>query len=76
MIEKTTIPAESMKTPASTLPETYSLTFLQNRSFELKIGRKLYRFEPYQTIGGFTDSQINSADFKQQEKYFVVKKEG
>ena len=51
---------------------SFEVTFIQNRSFELKIGRKWYFFGPYGS-NTLTQSEINHPDFKQQSVYFNVK---
>lgn len=50
----------------------FNVTFNQNRSFELKIGRKWFFFEPY-TSQTLTQAEINHSDFKQQSGYFNIK---
>ena len=50
----------------------FSVTFNQNRSFELKIGRKWFFFEPYSSEI-LTQIEINHPDFKQQSGYFNIK---
>lgn len=50
----------------------FSVTFNQNRSFELKIGRKWFFFEPYSSET-LTQGEINHPDFKQQSGYFNIK---
>lgn len=52
--------------------EEFQVTFNQNRSFELKIGRKMFFFSPYSTEI-LTREEINHPDFKQQSRYFNVK---
>lgn len=50
----------------------YEVSFNENRSFELTIGRKTYFFEPYskQTL---SQDEINHSDFIQQSGYFNIK---
>lgn len=52
--------------------KVFSVTFNQNRSFELKIGRKWFFFEPYSSET-LTQAEINHPDFKQQSGYFNIK---
>lgn len=52
--------------------KTFQVTFNQNRSFELKIGRKWFFFEPYSSEI-LTQAEINHPDFKQQSGYFNIK---
>lgn len=49
-----------------------SVTFKQNRSFELKIGRKMYFFEPYGTLE-IGEEELQHKDFIQQSSYFNIK---
>ena len=51
----------------------YSVTFNQNRSFELFIGRKTFCFMPYSAVT-LTAEEISHPDFIQQAQYFSVKK--
>jgi hypothetical protein len=48
------------------------VTFKQNRSFELKIGRSMYFFEPYGTLE-IPEDELRHRDFIQQSSYFNIK---
>ncbi len=65
---------ETLEMPAE-VPSTYEtiqVMFNQNRSFELKIGRKMFFFSPYSTET-LTKDEFEHPDFKQQSRYFNVK---
>jgi len=53
----------------------YEVTFRQNRSFELMIGRKIFFFLNGNRKAILTKNQINHPDFKQQARYFSVKED-
>lgn len=49
------------------------VVFKKNRTYELYVGRNMYRFGPHESKS-LDKSVIEHPDFKQvQEKYFVVK---
>jgi hypothetical protein len=50
----------------------YEVTFNENRSFELTIGRKTYFFDPY-SKQILSQDEINHPDFIQQSRYFNIK---
>ena len=54
-------------------PAEITLIFKANRAFELKIGRKLYRFEGREAKT-FPQSILEHKDFTDEiKKYFVIK---
>lgn len=55
------------------LSDTVSLRFTQNRSFDLHIGRKIYRFKPYEERKDVPISVLNHKDFESVKKYFTIK---
>jgi hypothetical protein len=50
----------------------YTVTFNQNRSFELFIGRKMFFFTPYSS-NLLTREEVEHSDFIQQSEYFSIK---
>jgi len=50
----------------------YSLTFKQNRSFDLHVGNTCINFEPRQTRT-VEEWIVNHLDFPQVAEYFVIK---
>lgn len=50
----------------------FTISFNENRSFELFIGRKCFFFYPY-SIETLTEEEINHPDFIQQAGYFNIK---
>jgi hypothetical protein len=51
----------------------YKVKFKHNWTFELHIKRKVICFAPYETKE-LTEKEVNSPDFQQQKKYFVIEK--
>lgn len=51
----------------------FEVTFLQNRRFELALGRKTYIFETGRNRAILTEDQVQHPDFKQQLAYFSVR---
>jgi hypothetical protein len=49
----------------------YRVIFKQNRTFELHINNKVYRFMPFESRV-FPESIVGTKDFKAQECYFTV----
>jgi len=56
------------------MERSFTVTFKENRTFELYIGRKPYRISPKGSIT-LTGKEINHSDFKRQSDYFVVKED-
>lgn len=54
------------------LDRTYLVTFTQNRSTELRVGRKTFFFGPYES-NVLTKMEIEHPDFKQQAGSFTIK---
>ena len=50
----------------------YVLTFKQNRSFDLHLGKKMISFGPKESIE-VDESVVEHKDFAQSSKYFVIK---
>lgn len=51
----------------------YKISFNQNRSFELKVGRKMFVFRDGKKEHIVTEDIIKHPDFIQQKNYFSVK---
>lgn len=51
------------------------ITFKENRSTELMIGRKTYFFSPYESQE-ILESELKHPDFIQQSNYFTIKNGG
>ena len=54
------------------LDATYQVTFTENRSTELHVGRKTFFFGPYES-NVLTKMEIEHPDFKQQSRSFTIK---
>ena len=64
--------AEYEDVDASVKGKEYSLTFKENRSYELHTRNSVIRFEPRETKT-VSESVVLDPDFSQSEKYFIVK---
>lgn len=58
---------------ASKGKKTYEVSFTQRRSFELKIGRRMYYFDTNNKTAKLSEDEINHPDFIQQRRYFSVR---
>lgn len=55
------------------IDKRFEVSFRQNRSFELRIGRKTIFFLDGEKKAILSESEINHPDFIQQKDYFSVK---
>lgn len=72
------IAVEEVQTPSKAPKKeskVFIVTFNQNRSYELTIGRKTIFFAPY-SAQELTEDEINHPDFAQQSGYFNIKEGG
>jgi hypothetical protein len=60
------------KSPEIKITNVFKVMHNKNCTKEFQIGRKWFRFDPYE-VKDMTDEEINHPDFKSQKNYFSIK---